>query len=334
MLGCAQAASSSANHLFGNGAPNIPSAHDTPPKTQTKTSSQPRPLQISSPLINMSRPALTHTKNTKILLSTALSLSFATLGPAASAQPAPSALPPPPEAPPPLPPPAPVSPEPSAQVPSTHAPTPPVSPQLPPGAIALPLPANPPYPYYYPGYPGYPHRYFAVESAEYKAQPGKWYGWQTLILTGLSTFTLVLSPAADGKATVVTLPLGVSGLLLGPPIVHWAHGYLGKGFGSLGLVLGGSVGAYFMTATTVCVSGGCRGEFGGLIAFLIAGPIGAGITALATNIVDAAVLAREEGSSQPYRPTQPTSDPVPKWSLVPKIDITRERTTIGLAGYF
>jgi hypothetical protein len=56
-----------------------------------------------------------------------------------------------------------------------------------------------------------------------------WYGWQTLIVIGASS-ALCFSEA--------TLPVGVAGILLGGPTVHWVHGHVGRGFGSLGLYVG------------------------------------------------------------------------------------------------
>lgn len=194
-------------------------------------------------------------------------------------------------------------------------------------------------PYYYPGYPGYPQHYFQLDPAEYKVKPKEWYGWQTIIVHGISVVTLLLSAAGDGTPAPVTIPLGMGGLLFGAPIVHWAHGYVGKGFGSLGLVLGGTVGGYLMTATTACVTGICQegGGYGGLIAFFIAGPIGGGITLLAMNIVDYATLAYEEGGGpSPAAPQTPPSpkDGAPKWSMQPIIDIQRDRALLGVGGVF
>jgi len=62
-----------------------------------------------------------------------------------------------------------------------------------------------------------------------------WYGWQTLLVD---------------LGSVLTIPLGgvgLAGYALGAPIVHLAHGQVGRGVGSLGLrlalpLVGGAVG--------------------------------------------------------------------------------------------
>jgi hypothetical protein len=56
-------------------------------------------------------------------------------------------------------------------------------------------------------------------------QQRHWYGWQTLIVDG---------------AGILTLPVlvGVGVYLVGPPIVHWAHGRVGLGFADIGMRLG------------------------------------------------------------------------------------------------
>jgi hypothetical protein len=123
----------------------------------------------------------------------------------AGAQQPPSALPP-------LPPPPPATAPPSA-VPLPPGSTPDVAPPLPPPPPAQATQPN----YYYPPY--VPPR-----------TERRWYGAQTLIADGASLALLVA-----GRDSSKTIELGVAGLLLAPPIIHWAHGNVGKGFGSLAL---------------------------------------------------------------------------------------------------
>lgn len=192
-------------------------------------------------------------------------------------------------------------------------------------------------PYYYPGYPGYPDHYFRIDPSEYEqAKSGakkQWYGWQTGLVHGLSVLTLLLIPLDDDAIAPIAVPLGIGGLSLGAPIVHWAHGYIGKGFGSLGLIVGGSLGAYFMTATTACLTGLCyEGDLGGAYAFLLIGPIGGGVAFLTTTILDYVFLAYEENDSPSAVP--PPKESAAKWSVQPFFDIGQNRASFGIGGQF
>lgn len=86
---------------------------------------------------------------------------------------------------------------------------------------------------------------------------GRWYGWQTLILDGsavaLSSIGIGLATQRNSAGAGAAL-LIAGGLtqLLGPPIVHWAHRNVGRGFASLafrtvlpavGLLLGAAAGS-------------------------------------------------------------------------------------------
>lgn len=110
----------------------------------------------------------------------------------------------------------------------------------------------------------------------------RWYGWQ-IILTDASAVTLTVAGAlgeADGLVT-----LGVLSYLFGPPIVHFAHRNVGRGFGSLGLRLGAPfVGALLGVAVANCSEGS---DFCGMPEVAVA-MTAATLTAV---VVDAAVLA-------------------------------------------
>lgn len=62
-----------------------------------------------------------------------------------------------------------------------------------------------------------------------------WYGHQTLLVDGVFVSCMLLGLAADTSSLGGT---GVVGYFFGGPIVHWAHGEVGRGFGSLGFRLG------------------------------------------------------------------------------------------------
>lgn len=120
----------------------------------------------------------------------------------------------------------------------------------------------------------------------------RWYGWQTLLTdagaVGLAALAFKLGTKSGGDETFLVAE-GV--YLFGGPIVHGAHGHLGRSAGDfalrlvlpLGLALAMSGGAP-SGSETYC--GACAGVFGGLV-------LGAGIASL----LDAAWLAREPTTS-------------------------------------
>lgn len=60
----------------------------------------------------------------------------------------------------------------------------------------------------------------------------EWYGWKLLIVDGAVITSGVGLAVADAPAAGAIT--AVSGYVLGGPIVHWAHGQVGRGFVSLG----------------------------------------------------------------------------------------------------
>src|SRR5262245_14666089 len=67
-----------------------------------------------------------------------------------------------------------------------------------------------------------------------------WYGWQTLIVGGISGAAAVVAIGLgeDGSGVVLGAPVGLGGFVFGGPIVHWAHGRVGRGFAVLGMNVG------------------------------------------------------------------------------------------------
>lgn len=174
----------------------------------------------------------------------------------------------------------------------------------------------------------------AFEAMRQKPTKRVWYGWQTLIILGasatLGTVTGVSGAAtrADGLA-FVGMGIGGVGALFGGPIVHWAHGNTGKGFGALGLNLGVPVVSGGIGVAVACGAGGCSGSssgFGAFFGLLIGGSLGL----LGSMIIDVTALAYED--NVPVAAT--ASRKAPGWTLVPDLKITREKTTFGFAGVF
>ena len=159
-----------------------------------------------------------------------------------------------------------------------------------------------------------------------------WYGWQTLLVFGGATTVGLLGGLAGGASDspgvwLTSLGLGGAGLLLGGPIIHWAHGNTGKGFGALGLNFGMPLVGAGLGAGIVCVSAGCDSDQG--IDIFLGVVVGGSLGLIASMILDVTVLSYE---NEPIKPV--VSRRAPGWKIVPDLKITREKTTFGFAGVF
>ncbi len=161
-----------------------------------------------------------------------------------------------------------------------------------------------------------------------------WYGWQTLLVFGGSTTVGLIggfAGGASGSAGVIItgLSVGSAGLLLGGPIIHWAHGHTARGFGVLGLNFGMPLVSAGLGIGITCAAGGCSGHASGFGIFF-GSIIGGSFGLLGAMIVDVAALS--------YEPSAPVagaaSRKAPTWTLLPDLKITREKTTFGFAGVF
>ncbi len=160
-----------------------------------------------------------------------------------------------------------------------------------------------------------------------------WYGWQTLlVLTSTTTVGLALgfggAAAESPGAAVAGMSIGGAGLLLGGPIVHWAHGHTARGFGVLGLHFGISVAGAGLGLGVACAAGGCGPRSAGFGLFF--GPvIGGSLGLIASLIVDMSAF-----SSEPVTEGATASRRAPGWTIFPDLKITREKTTLGFVGVF
>jgi hypothetical protein len=112
-----------------------------------------------------------------------------------------------------------------------------------------------------------------------------WYGWQTLVVDGVALTSLVIaadSNYANNNSNETLVALGVAGYFLGPPIVHFVHGNVGVGFGSLA-IRGGSFGVLVLGAAS------CYGRSDSVCGFGVLGALGM----IAAIPIDAAVFAYE-----------------------------------------
>lgn len=151
----------------------------------------------------------------------------------------------------------------------------------------------------------------AEEAPEQPETRTIWYGWQTLIVD-----------AGVVGATLVTKNPGVAvgGLTLGAPIVHWAHGNVGRGFASLGIRVGTPLLTTFGVVALAMGSGSRMGP--GL------GEFGLGLGAVIASVLDAFVLAR---TTEVIPPRQPAAS---RWSVEPRISASPSGASAGLGGTF
>jgi hypothetical protein len=166
----------------------------------------------------------------------------------------------------------------------------------------------------------------------------EWYGWQVLLVDAGSILVMIGGAAAQSGAVA-----GTGGLIYlgGPAVVHFAHGNVAKGFGSMGLrlgapfagaLLGFGVGAASCSSDrTSCAAVGAG--LGFLTGYL------AGIS------IDAGLLAYEDVKAETSAPAQsgarapaPRVAKAPKASssltVIPSAAVTPQGGSVGLVGTF
>lgn len=158
-----------------------------------------------------------------------------------------------------------------------------------------------------------------------KKTRSEWYGWQILLVDGASLAS-GLAVGLAGKAEPGAA-VGLTGYALGAPIVHWANGQVGAGFGSLALRVG----------TPISMA------FWGYLAFAVtsddpdAAGLAAGASAIvgmaAAMVVDVAVLAKKQVPIEAPR-AGARRKPQIQWTPTAGYDGKREAVTVGLAGSF
>jgi hypothetical protein len=149
-----------------------------------------------------------------------------------------------------------------------------------------------------------------------------------LIVDGASVVTAVLVSIPPSHP-MLGMPIGGVGLLFGGPIVHWAHGNVGKGFASLGILLatsvvGGAIGVGVSCAAKFVAP--CShiedGWWGRLAGVAVGFPVGATVGAA----IDVSVLA--------YGTRAEVALPERRVSVLPALDVGRDRVVLGLGGTF
>lgn len=220
-------------------------------------------------------------------------------------------------------------------------------------AATLPAPAAPPLsaaaalpPQSHPLRPRYPDYLYVPGDWAPSSLPGTpylpgepskrvWYGWQTLLVYGASTVVGLAAGLGggigDSDALFVTgFMVSGTGFFLGGPIIHWAHGNTGKGFGALGLNLGVPVAAGGLGVGLACAAGGCGGHGDAGVGIALGLMIGGSVGLITSMIIDVTVLS--------YETKEPDASSIakrsPRWTIVPDLTITRQKTTFGFAGVF
>ena len=175
-----------------------------------------------------------------------------------------------------------------------------------------------------------------------------WYGEQTLLLDGASTAMFIGAGLTANSRTNLPGMLALGGtlnFLFAPPIVHFAHGRIGPGFGSFALRVALPLEVAFdgMLIGAALTSNN-NGEdipagpiYGGLI--------GLGVGAVGASIIDAALLARyttREVDPEAYDPSTDAASDAPKKTSRAKPSIEWAPTaspvtggaTFGVGGVF
>lgn len=175
------------------------------------------------------------------------------------------------------------------------------------------------------------------------AKRTNWYGWQTFIAVGASTGLIITGGIVGGDAGGNTVGVGVVGLAVSAPIVHWAHGHIGRGFRAIGLDVGMSLGGALLgilaigpilreagvgegepAATTMFSSNNTAANLGA--------DIGAGLGYLGATTIDALVYCREEVQAEPSVPKK-SSRPLPfSFAMVPAM--AKDQIGLRLVGQF
>jgi len=170
----------------------------------------------------------------------------------------------------------------------------------------------------------------------YLAPPPKaeWYGWQTLLVDGVSlaTIPLELAPSTSFTRTPSASYLFIGSLTtyaFGAPLVHVAHGHWGRGALDLGLRVG-AVAAGSLAGAALGRPGtpsSCTGDLAGCFASSSNGlAVGATIGAVVASLVDASLLARDT------QPEETASARRLTWG--PSAAMTRGGGTAGVVGSF
>jgi hypothetical protein len=151
-------------------------------------------------------------------------------------------------------------------------------------------------------------------------QPSRWYGWQTLLSDAASIGVALLGAHAEQDTILVA---GFTGLLVGPPMIHWGHGQVGEGFGSLAL-RAPYVGFALAAGYGGCLAGAPEDPDPPECGYLRLGFFLGALAMPVAIIVDAAVLAYDD----------PEPDARASYRVAPWLDAERSAGGASLVGRF
>lgn len=163
-----------------------------------------------------------------------------------------------------------------------------------------------------------------------------WYGYQTLIVDAVS-FGLVVGGLASSTPDITTV--GYLTFLLGAPVVHFVHGNVGPGFGSLAIRVLLPPLAMGIGAITGLIVGSSSGsgdleKFGNGANGAISGLVLGGLIGVAGCIaIDAAGFAYTKEKVEPNTTYAPQRRE--RWfTLAPTMDFRKDHASVGVVGRF
>lgn len=156
----------------------------------------------------------------------------------------------------------------------------------------------------------------------------EWYGWQNMLLDLAAVGIFVGGWAADDGNIVGA---GYMGYILGGPIIHWAHGNVGKGFASFGVRVGIPLGGFLVGGLFGYGFGGGSDGNGKFKSFgsdsngpVVGATIGGALAVILTSALDAGVMAY----------TKPKPRETASFTWMPKLDLRPGHTAVGVGGTF
>jgi len=156
------------------------------------------------------------------------------------------------------------------------------------------------------------------------AEPEVWYGWQSLIGVSASLTTGLASSIFGVSGMVFSWPAGLGGTVFSGPIVHWAHGRVGRGFAVLAMNIGGAgLGLAVGGLPVACAIEECDGFY------LTYGIVGSYVGATIGAVIDIALLSKYKAPPRPIATRPSVLD-----SVVPVVDLRAGRAVFGLGGVF
>lgn len=161
------------------------------------------------------------------------------------------------------------------------------------------------------------------------AEPGgdeladrRWYGGLTLLAASPGALTVAVASACSSSEVFA---LGVTGMALGPPIVHMAYGNWGKGVGALAMNVALGTAGLFIGYGAMYGTRGDRDR-----ALDVGAPIGLTAGVLTAVAIDAAFVAWDDPA--PARVARRRAPP--RAGVLPAVQVAPGQASLGLVGAF